>query len=47
MNQTATDVCEKPQKPEHDKDYNYCPKHKFTFGFVFLLGLCVAMRQKY
>jgi hypothetical protein len=35
MNQAATYVCEKTQKPEHDKDYNYGPKHKFIFGFVF------------
>jgi hypothetical protein len=47
MDQAATDVSEKTQKPEHDKDYNYGPKHKFTFGFVFLQGLCVAMRQKH
>jgi hypothetical protein len=35
MNQAATYMCEKTQKPEHDKDYNYGPKHKFIFGFVF------------
>jgi hypothetical protein len=31
MDEAATYVGEKTQKPEHDKDYNYGPEHRFMF----------------
>ena len=35
MDQAAPDMPEKTQKPENKKNYEYSPKHKFIFGFVF------------
>jgi hypothetical protein len=46
MDQAAPDMPEKTEKPENDKDYKYCPKHRFIFGWFFLQGFCVATRRK-
>jgi hypothetical protein len=31
MDQTATKVADKAQKPEHDQDNNYSPEHRCFF----------------
>jgi hypothetical protein len=31
MNQSAANVADKAQKPEHDQYYNYSPEHKVPF----------------
>ena len=31
MDQTAANVADKAQKPEHDQYYNYCPEHRCFF----------------
>ena len=42
MDQPASDMPEKTEKPQNDKDYKYSPKHRFIFGWFFLQGLCIA-----
>jgi hypothetical protein len=33
MDQTAANVANKAEKPKHDQDNNYSPKHGYSFRF--------------
>jgi len=32
MNECASEMADEAKQPEHEQDYDYCPKHKVPFG---------------
>jgi hypothetical protein len=48
MDQSATDVSEKTQKPQNEENHNYGPQHRFIPVNLFRLFMCnrAAERSK-
>ena len=46
MDQSAANMGDEPEKPEHDQDYNYRPQHRFYFRLISFKRLCATPQQK-
>ena len=45
MNETAANVTEEAEKPEHEQDNNYCPEHGVPFDLTKLAAIAPQRRD--
>jgi hypothetical protein len=46
MDQSATNVPEKTQKPQNEEDHKYGPQHRFISGYLFRLFMCSRAAER-